>query len=102
MESVLGTPGFAQRRRALLTSAEIARDSMILAQSEYRDAEALAFGRKAAERLDALLASPGFSAEEAATAAGLYVNLALTNSNLHHLDEATGYARRVGGDLAYL
>ena len=63
VESVLGTPGFAQRRRALLTSAEIARDSMILARSEYRDREALVFGRKAAGRLDALLASPGFSPE---------------------------------------
>jgi tetratricopeptide (TPR) repeat protein len=67
---------------------------MILAQAEYRDAEALAFGRKAAERLDTLLASPGFSADEAATAAAVYTNLAQTNSNLHHLDEAAGYARR--------
>jgi tetratricopeptide (TPR) repeat protein len=94
VESALGTPGFAQRRRALLTSAEIARDSMILARSEYRDMDALGFGRKAAERLDALMASPGFSPEEAATAAGLFVNLALTYCNLHRLDEATGYARR--------
>jgi tetratricopeptide (TPR) repeat protein len=94
VETVLASRGFRQRTRALLTSAEIARDAMILAQSEYQDAKAVAFGSKAAERLDALMASPGFTPEEAAAAAGLYVNLALTNCNLHHLEEATGYARR--------
>jgi len=94
VDSVLAARKFSQRRNALLSSAEIARDSMILAQSEDHFTDALAFARKLAHRLEALLAPPGPTAAEAATAAGLYANLALLHSNLHRLDEAAAYARR--------
>ena len=92
VESVLTTR--PQNRKALLLSAEIAHDAMVLAQTEKRDTDALASGRKAAERLDVLLAAASPATEEAAAAARLYVNLALAHSNMHRLDEAARYARR--------
>jgi serine/threonine protein kinase len=94
VEPVLAVPAFAQRRQALRTSAEIANDSMILAQSENRDQEALAFGRRAAQRLDDLLALPGTTPEETVAAGRIYANLALAHSNLHYMEEAARYARR--------
>jgi tetratricopeptide (TPR) repeat protein len=66
---------------------------MILAQSTDREAEALEYGRKAATRLEALLAT-GASPADAAAGARVYVNLALAHANMHHLDQAADYARR--------
>jgi tetratricopeptide (TPR) repeat protein/predicted Ser/Thr protein kinase len=94
VESALAAPAFPGRRRALLTSAEIAHDSMILAESEKRLPAALAFGRKAAARLDALMEAPSPSHEEDVAAARLYVNVALTYMNLHRVAEAIHYARK--------
>jgi predicted Ser/Thr protein kinase/tetratricopeptide (TPR) repeat protein len=94
VESALSSESFAVRRRALLTSAEIAHDSMILAQSENREDEAVAYGRKAALHLHSLFQDQQPKREEAVTAARLYVNLALAHSNMHYLDAASGYARR--------
>lgn len=105
VEPLLQVRDGAQRRRALLISAEIARDSMILADTEKRSQDALTLSRKAANRLDTLLAEPGVTSEQAAIAAGLYVHMAQLNCNLHHLDEATLYAKKaveitrtIGGD----
>lgn len=92
-ESVLTNNRFPRRRRALLLSAEAAHDSMILAETENRDAAAMQLAGKAAGRLESLMKS-GNTKEEAAVVASLYVSLALSCSNLHRLDEATGYARR--------
>ncbi|HTP36691.1 MAG TPA: serine/threonine-protein kinase [Candidatus Acidoferrales bacterium] len=94
VESVLAAPRFSARRRALLVSAEIARDSMILAQAANRRSQALALSDKSAGRLEALLAMPGYSADEATAAAAVYVNLAQGNSNLHRVEQGALYARR--------
>jgi len=42
-------------RRALLRSAGIAQERMILAQEEHRDADAIAYAGKASHRLDEFL-----------------------------------------------
>lgn len=94
VESVLAVPSFPQRKQALLTSAGIAHDAMILAQSENHIEECLASGRKADTRLEALLAMPGVTPEDVSMAARLYANLALAHSNIHYLDAAARYARR--------
>jgi len=94
VESVLEVTDYPRRRSALLTSAEVAHDSMILAQTENRDADALAFGRKAAERLDDMLATASPDTKEAATVSRLFSNIALFSSNTHRMDDAARYARR--------
>jgi tetratricopeptide (TPR) repeat protein len=94
VESVLAQPDFPKRRSALRASAEIATDAMIVAQSESRVADALAFGRTAAARLEALLAAPAPTQVDAAVAARSYANLALAHSNMHRLEEAARYAKR--------
>jgi tetratricopeptide (TPR) repeat protein len=94
VESVLALPERPQRARALLLSAEIARDSTILADSENREADTMAYARKTGERLEALMTAPGITAEQSAAAAAVYSNLALTYCNRHRLDEATTYARK--------
>jgi tetratricopeptide (TPR) repeat protein len=82
---------------------------MILAQTENRDSEGLAFARKASERLDTLLESESLNEKEAPTASRILSNMALTHSNVHLVDEAVRYARRsveitrrYGNDQRYL
>jgi len=94
IEAVLRVPSFPQRKSALLTSAGIAHDAMILAQSENHTGDCLVFGRKADSRLEAMLAMPGVTPDDVSTAARLYANLALAHSNIHYLDDAARYARR--------
>lgn len=53
MEAVLASR--PNDREALLRSAAIAHDQMILAWTDHRNANALAFTRKSAERMDAML-----------------------------------------------
>jgi tRNA A-37 threonylcarbamoyl transferase component Bud32 len=86
--------GFAQRAKAMLTSAEIAHDSMILAESARQEERALELGRRASARLEAYLAMARTSRQDQATAARIFANLALAHSNLHQLDAASAYARR--------
>jgi serine/threonine protein kinase/tetratricopeptide (TPR) repeat protein len=93
VESVLSSPALPSRRRALLLSAEIARDSMILTQSSS-PTQALAFGGKAAGRLEELLRSPVYSAEDAVAAAALYVNIAQGHTNMHRVEQGARYAHR--------
>src|SRR5262245_2643023 len=94
IEPVLASTSFSQRRNALLVSAEIAQDSMILAENDNRDADALAFGQKAAGRLETMLGAAGSTREESKIVARLYSNIALAHSNMHRVDEAARYARR--------
>jgi tetratricopeptide (TPR) repeat protein len=94
VESVLAQPAYPRRRSALLLSAEVAHDAMILAQTELRDEDALAFGKKAAERLEAVLATGDPNPKEAGTVTRIFSNIALFNSNTHRLDDAARFARR--------
>ncbi len=88
-----------QSRTALMDSANIAQDRMILAESEHRREDALAHAQKAGERLDALMRQGDPSPAERKSLATRYANVALTNSNLHRFEDAVRYARR-GADIA--
>jgi serine/threonine protein kinase len=94
VESVLADAAYPRRRSALLTSAEIAHDGMILAQTENRDTDALAFARKAGEHVDALLEGSSPNAKEVQTVTRILTNMALFHSNVHLVDQAAVYARR--------
>ncbi|MCU1336179.1 MAG: serine/threonine protein kinase [Bryobacterales bacterium] len=81
-------------RKALLLSAEVAHDRMILANTDHRNEEALTEARKAAARLDTLLNLGPASPPERGTAATLFSNIALAHKNLRLYDDAVRYARR--------
>ena len=81
-------------RRALLRSATIANDRMILAQTEHRDEDALAFGRQSAGRLEALLRLGDPEDSERLEITADFGNIALANLNMHRYKEAAQYARR--------
>ncbi|MFN7925428.1 MAG: serine/threonine-protein kinase, partial [Bryobacteraceae bacterium] len=85
---------FARRRDALRLSAEVERDLMIVTDSEKRRPEAAAHARKAAERLEALLAEPGISNRDRSAAARLFVNIGQAMGNMHRIEEGARYARR--------
>jgi serine/threonine protein kinase len=94
VDSVQPAGATPSRRRALMLSAEIAHDAMILAQTERRQSEAIQFSKDAAEYLATLqkeLSTP--MPDEASKLARLYSNIALFHSNVHQLEEAEGYAR---------
>lgn len=94
VEPLLEDGSFVNRREALLLSAEIMRDSMILAQSEDQTAETRRLARGAAARLDELMAMPSVTRAEQTAAARLLVNVALGLSNIHEVTEAQGHAKR--------
>jgi len=67
---------------------------MILANSDHRNAEALAQARKAVMRLDALFGRGKATPAEITTASTLFANIALMHKNIHLYDDAIRYARR--------
>jgi serine/threonine protein kinase len=77
-----------RRSTALLTSAQISHDRMILAEEEKRRTDALTHAQKATERLKALLKQTDLLEKQRFNAAGLYSNLAVVHSNMHLYDEA--------------
>ena len=83
-----------QDRRALIRSAYIAHDRMIVAQSERRNAEALAHAGKAALRLESLMHLPEVSKDDRTDASLIYGNIALAQVNLHRYADAIADARR--------
>lgn len=82
-------------RSALLVSANVAHDRMILAESVHRRADAQRHARKAAERLDILLRLGDAQEAERRQAAGIFSNLSLAHANMHSYDDAARYARRM-------
>ncbi len=82
-------------RGALFLSAQIANDLMILAQEDRRNADAAAYGRKSAQRLDAFLSLGDAQNTERSTAAALYLDIAMADINMHSYAEAIPYAQRV-------
>ena len=92
LEGVLSAdPG---RPDALLLSAQIANDRMILADSEHRPGDALAQARRGASRLDALTQGGRASLDQRKPLTRLFSNVAQPYMNMHRLDEAVRYARR--------
>ncbi len=81
-------------RTALIQSAAIAHDQMILAETEHHNSEALAYMKKAAARLDAATRISGPSAADMIDARSAYGNMALASLNMHLYDEAARYAHR--------
>jgi tetratricopeptide (TPR) repeat protein len=96
-------------RNALIRSAVIAQDRMMLADTDQRRADAVAHAGKATGRLEAFLSREdpshpvrleGFlragdpRQAESIGAAGLYTNVALGYVNLHLYSEGARYARR--------
>ena len=81
-------------RSALHSSATIANDSMILAETEHRDADAQAYARKAGTRLDALLRLGQARESDLDAAAGIYCNIAQASNNMHLYSQAVPYAQR--------
>ncbi len=89
----------ARNRGALLLSAEIAHDRMILANTMRRNDQCDADAQKSAARLDALVSFGNLEHREATVANHLYANIALASANLHEVDDAVRYARR-GAEIA--
>ncbi|HEV2349072.1 MAG TPA: protein kinase [Terriglobia bacterium] len=83
-----------QNRNALLCSAHIAHDRMILAQEEGRNADALAYAHKSAVRMDAFLRLGSATDSERIGAAAVYGNIALAHLNIHMYADAVPYAQR--------
>ena len=81
-------------RSALLRSATIAHDLMILAQSDRRNDEALAYARAAAARIERLLRAGPPEPGERRQIATLYGNVALALVNMHRYAEAIPNAER--------
>jgi tetratricopeptide (TPR) repeat protein len=94
---------------ALFRAAVIAHDRMIVADTEDRRADTLAFTRKTVERLEAFqresdprnpvrlegFLRPGNPQEaERAGVVSLYINVALTYVNVHLYEDGARYARR--------
>lgn len=83
-----------QSRGALRTSAVIANDRMILAESLHRNADAQAYAHKAGARLDAFLHLGPAQDSELGEAVGIYANIALASNNMHLYAQAVPYAER--------
>lgn len=104
METVLAAR--PMDRNALVRSAIISQDRMILADTDGRHDDALALARKGGERMDAFLSKDakgpavnleGFmrlGADPRISVAGFYSNQALGYSNQHLYSEAARNARR--------
>lgn len=79
---------------ALLLSANILEDRMILAQEAHRNTDALACASRAAERLDTLVHVGRLQDLERRQMALIYSNIALANLNMHLYPKAIFYARQ--------
>ena len=82
-------------RHALERSSVVAHDRMIVADSERREADALAHAGKAVARMDALLAEGVPTESERESAFAVYGNVAAGYVNLHRYDDAIRHSRRV-------
>jgi tRNA A-37 threonylcarbamoyl transferase component Bud32/tetratricopeptide (TPR) repeat protein len=83
-----------QSRSALRTSAVIANDRMILAETQRRTADAQAYAQKAGARLDAFLRLGRAQDSELDEAAGIYANIAQASNNMHLYAQAVPFAEK--------
>ncbi len=88
-----------RNQMALLRSASIAHDRMIIADTLRHPDQTLGFARQCAARLETVSALSD-SVNRDPDVSRLYINVALAESNLHRLDDAVRYARR-GVDVAH-
>jgi tRNA A-37 threonylcarbamoyl transferase component Bud32/tetratricopeptide (TPR) repeat protein len=95
VERILATADVSRRRQALLRSADVAHDSMILAQTEKREQDALEFAHQAIQYLEPLqVEGAPLNPAEYSRISRLYANVALFHSNVHRQEEAERYGRR--------
>lgn len=80
--------------RALVLSAEIRHDRMIVADSVRRVADAIGHATGAAARIEEVLGDARATPEQRQSALARYSNIALGNVNLRRYDEAVRLARR--------
>jgi serine/threonine protein kinase len=83
-----------RRRKALLLSAYIAQDRMILAQEAHRDRDAQVYASKAVARLDTFVNLGSLQDPDRRAVARIYSNIALAHLNMHLYPETIAYARR--------
>jgi len=81
-------------RAALISSARISADRMILAESERRGSDALAHSRNAATRLHDLLQRGAATEPEVDNVSAIYGNLALASVNMRLYDDGIRYGQR--------
>jgi len=92
IDSVLAkSPG---NRKALLVSADLNHDRMILADSDRRRDDVLVDARKASERLESFIRGGNGSLEEPVLVIRILNNIALAHKNLHLYADSIRYARR--------
>jgi serine/threonine protein kinase len=81
-------------RDALILSAGVAQDRMILADSQGHKAEAAEHAREAVERLDQLFRLENLTQAQRSDAAVYYANIAVSQINQHLYEQARQYARK--------
>ena len=81
-------------RRALLTSATIAHDRMVLAGVQNRHGESLALALETATQLERVIALGQLDLNETREVAFMYSNVAVTFVDNHKFEEAIRYSRR--------
>lgn len=92
MESVLNRdPG---NRRALLTSATIAHDRMVMAGVRNRRDESMRLALETGQKLDRIGACGRLELNDAGELAFMYSNVAVTFSDHYRFNDAVRYARR--------
>ena len=92
VESVLRSD--ARNGAALLTSATIAHDRMVLADSQNKREETLAQALRSAEKMDRFIALGPPKPYDVREVSYMYGNVAVSLADYHRLDEAIRYSRR--------
>jgi tetratricopeptide (TPR) repeat protein len=92
VESLLKSDG--RNGQALLTSATIAHDRMVLADSQNKREESLAQALRSAEKMDRFIALGPPKPYDVREISYMYGNVAVTLADYHRLDEAIRYSRR--------
>jgi serine/threonine-protein kinase len=84
----------AKNRRALLIATTIAHDRMVLADSEGRREESLAFAKDAASLIERFLSLGNADPYDVYSMVYFYQNVANVTARCRHLDDAIRYLRR--------
>jgi len=83
-----------KNRRALLTAATIAHDRMVLADTEDRHEESLAYAKDAASLIERFLSLGNAEAHDVYSMVYFYMNVANVEANSRRFDDAKRYCRR--------
>jgi serine/threonine protein kinase len=83
-----------KNRRALLTATTIAHDRMVLADSENRREDSLAYAKDAASLIERFLSLGNADPQDVYSMVYFYQNVANVSTRCRHLDDAIRYCRR--------